>query len=354
LALPFHWIIRRELRSVLNKVLLKIVRLDANFDKIDPENINRILLVRLNYRIGNILFMTPLLRAIETLMPHVKVDMLIGAAYIKPIVKDMPNVNNVYDAPRKLLKSPIQLIKFANKLNKNNYDIVISPVNGSVSSNIALLLLKSPIKLGIYNKDSYSPLNRFVYPKKEYKHSALQPLAIMDIFTQEKEYNKYLDIALSKDEKEFGKNYLDNLLKDNNIEKTDKKIIAIFKDARNDKKIPNSWWIEYIDNISKKDKNIVFIDILNPNETKPLKDGMLYLKEKNLRILGSIFSAFDRFICADTGPMHLASASLVPVIALFNITSPDTFGPLGKNDKVLMINDQDIDLLCTKTIQMIL
>ena len=297
--------------------------------------------------------MTPLIQAIETIMPHVKVDMLIGAAYIKPIIKNMPNIENVYDAPRELLRSPSKLIQLTKKVNKNNYDIVISPISGSVSSNIAILLLKAPIKLGIYNPHNYSPLNRFVYPKSDYKHSALEPLAIMDIFTEQKEYKKYLDIALSDDEKEYGKNYLDKLLKENNVKKEDKKIIAIFKDARNDKKIPDSWWIKYIDIIVKKDQNIIFIDILNPNEIKPLKDGMLYLKEKNLRVLGSIFSAFNRFICADTGPMHLASASKVPVIALFNITSPDSFGPLGINDKVLMINDKSVEKIANKTVEIL-
>ena len=340
MAVPLHWKIRRNLRSLLNKILLKILNQKVNFDKIDPSKIERILLVRLNYRIGNIIFMTPLIRSIEKYMPHVKIDMLVGASFTKPIIQDMPNIDKMYDLPRSMLKSPIKLMKFVNEVNQNNYDIVISPVSGSVSSNIALWLLKAPIKLGIYEEDKYSPFNRVVKPTIDCHHSALQPLALMDIFFDEsKEYINYLDIALSEDEKISGKNRLDSIVSTQN-----QKIVGIFRDARNDKKIPDSWWIEYIEAIKKKDQNIIFIDILKPDEIKPLVKDMLYFKEKNLRELAKFLSSLDRFICADTGPMHLASASLTPVIALFNTTSPSLYGPLGLKDEVLMMNNSIEDV----------
>jgi len=342
LSVPFHWKIRRNLRTILNKILLKLVSPKINFDKINPNEINRILLIRLNYRIGNIIFMTPLIRAIEKNMPHVKIDMLVGASFTKVIIKNMPNIINVYDMPRELLKSPVKLFKYVKDINKNNYDLIISPVTSSVSSNIAIALLKAPIKLGLYKENTFTTLNRFVYKNSIYTHSALIPLSIMDIFFGETpQYNKYLDIALKNEEKEFGKNYIQELLTKNNI-KLNKKVIGIFRDARNDKKIKDEWWIEFITEINKKSTNIIFVDILNPNETKPLIKNMLFLKEKNLRTLASILSGLDNFICADTGPMHLASASLTSVIALFNTTSPSKYGPLGLDDKVIIIKNKTI------------
>jgi len=357
LAIPLHSLIRRNVRSVLNKLLLKLVNKKVDFSKLDRSKINRILLVRLNYRIGNIIFMTPLIRSIEKYMPHIKIDMLVGASFTKPIIKDMPNIQNVYDLPRELLKSPLKLKKFVDMVNRNNYDLVISPISGSVSSNIAILLLKAPIKLGIYEENTYSPLNRFVLPQRRYTHSALQPLAIMDSFfndTTNKQYIEYLDIALSEDEKKSGQDMLNRVLEDNKVDKNkDTKIVGIFRDARNDKKIEDNWWIDYIKTIQKDDKDIIFIDILNPNETKPLVDGMLFFKEKNLRVLGQFFSSLDRFICADTGPMHLASGSLVPVIALFNSTNPSMYGPLGVKDKVIVINDKTIEEVANDTLKIV-
>ena len=353
MSIPLHWKIRRNLRNILNILLLKLISPKANFDKINPNKINKILLIRLNYRIGNIIFMTPLIRAIEKNMPHIKIDMLVGAGFTKSIIQDMPNIKNVYDMPRELLKSPIKLYKLINQINKNDYDLIISPINGSISSNIAVYLLKAPIKLGLYEEKKYSSLNRFVNKKEGYEHSALMPLSIMDIFFDETpQYNKYLDIALNNEEKEFGKNYIQKLLIKNNI-KLNKKVIGIFRDARNDKKIKDEWWIKFINKINDKSKDIIIIDILNPNETKPLIDNMLSIKEKNLRTLAKILSAMDNFICADTGPMHLASASFTSVIALFNKTSPTKYGPLGLNDEVIVINDKSIDEIVDKTIRII-
>ncbi len=83
---------------------------------------------------------------------------------------------------------------------------------------------------------------------------------------------------------------------------------------------------------------IRFIDILAPGQT-PLKPDMPTISSKNLRNLAKIFSALDAFVCADTGPMHLASASTTPTIALFNATDPAYYGPLGEKDKTLQINE---------------
>jgi len=339
MSVPLHSTIRKKLRELLNYVLVTLFKPKDNFSKIDPKTIKRVLVIRINYRIGNIIFMTPLIRALEQKLPDAKVDMMVGAPFTIPIIEKMPNIKNVYATPRELTKNPIKLYQHIKEINQNKYDLIICPVAGSVSTNIATLLIKADLKVGFYKPDVWIPINRSVKQPKEITHEALKPLVLMDIFEGEKlPYKRYLDIALSDKEREWGKNVIDKIVP----KKDGQKIIALFRDARRDKKIKDSWWIEFINYITEINPTIIFVDILPPNIQEPLIKDMPNISAKNLRDLGKIFSAFDAFICADTGPMHLASAALTPTIALFNATDPSKYGPLGERDIALDINNKNI------------
>ena len=87
------------------------------------------------------------------------------------------------------------------------------------------------------------------------------------------------------------------------------------------------------------------IDILPPKCNSSIHPKSLSISISDLRELACFMSSLDFFICADTGPMHLASASFTPVIAFFNATSDDKYGPLGENDHVVKIIEKSIDVV---------
>jgi len=43
------------------------------------------------------------------------------------------------------------------------------------------------------------------------------------------------------------------------------------------------------------------------------------------------------FISTDTGPMHLASTTTVPTVALFQASDPELYGPLKPDDLAIDI-----------------
>lgn len=55
----------------------------------------------------------------------------------------------------------------------------------------------------------------------------------------------------------------------------------------------------------------------------------------NLRELAALISECDVFVTNDSGPMHMASALLVPVIAIFGSTDSTATGPFGEGHKVI-------------------
>ena len=55
----------------------------------------------------------------------------------------------------------------------------------------------------------------------------------------------------------------------------------------------------------------------------------------SLRELMAQISCCDVLICNDSGPMHIADALGVPVVAIFEIGNPQWFGPSGSRSRVV-------------------
>jgi len=346
---PWHSIIRRSLSKSLNAFLCRIINTKIEYDKIDAKEINRILIIRLNHRIGNALFLTPLIKALEKKLPNAKIDLLLGADF-SDLIGRMTNVNKIYCANSRLIKRPFKLFALIKELNKNGYDLTISPAKSSGSSNIMQASVKARYKLS-FRVENIINFANIVVDLPETKHAALLPLAVMEAFAGERlTYEPYLDISLFDDEKAQGKEILAQLIGEDNID--DKTIIGIFRDARYEKKIADKYWLEYINKLLATGNPYIFVDIIAP-DGKAVSDDIKSISFENLRELASFMAALDFFICADTGPMHLASAAKTNIIALFNNTSPEAYGPLGKNDRVIDINNKNMDEVLAETVSIL-
>nr|MDA8161573.1 lipopolysaccharide heptosyltransferase I [Desulfobacteraceae bacterium] len=56
-----------------------------------------------------------------------------------------------------------------------------------------------------------------------------------------------------------------------------------------------------------------------------------------LKSLAALFEVSTVVLSTDTGPMHLAAAAGVPVVALFGPTAPWRTGPFGVSHKVIRL-----------------
>lgn len=338
MGIPLHSQIRKKIKNGFNALLLFLFPTHAKHEIIPSENIRRILVIRINYRIGNILFTTPLLRALEQRFPEASMDILIGARYPSSLLKGFSTINNVFDFPRKLLKNPLHLFRYIRQLREPYYDLVINLNAGSASDRGATFLARGTYKLGFDTQD-WSPSTHVVSAPNGSIHEALKPLDLMKAFgNSPSEFPQRMDIALSEEEKAAGLEELKKRLTEQGyVWGSKSKIIGMFRDARFEKKISNEWWQEWYTQMKQLNPDAVFVDILSPDVPEKLSEGLYSLLESNLRTLGAILSQMDAFVCGDTGPMHLASASGVPTLALFKATAPLLYGTLGQNDRSLIL-----------------
>lgn len=340
MGLPLHSRIRQKIKNGLNALLALLFPTHAKHELIPTENIRRILVIRINYRIGNILFTTPLLRALEQRFPEAKIDILIGAKYPSSLLKGSNNVQNVFDFPRQLLKHPFQLYRYIQQLRSTSYDLVLNLNSGSASDRGATFLARGTYKLGFDSSGNWSPSTHVVTPPSGSVHEALKPLYLMAAFgNNATDFPQKMDIALSEQEKIQGLEELKKRLSSQGyIWRSKQKIIAMFRDARFEKKIDNSWWMTWYIQMKQLNPDAIFVDILSPDVPEKLSDELYVLKESNLRQLGALLFQLDAFVCGDTGPMHLASASGVPTIALFKASTPALYGTLGIHDRSLTLS----------------
>ena len=341
---PLHTRFRRGFNRRVNRFLSRFTPTPDVGGTIDPRAVRRILIVRPNYRIGNMLFLTPLLNALGEQMPQAEVDLLVGMRSAGAILAPLPNVGRVYDFPRKLLRQPVKLWHFIRAIRANAYDVVINLMPSSSSSQIVTLLAKGRCKASFYDENSWCPLTHTVRYERRNRHMALRPLEMLRLFGfSEADAAKVLDIKLDDAERSGGRSALEALLRQHGMERQGHSVIGLFRNARFDKRIADAWWQRWYDALKKADPSAVVVDILSPDIPGRLNEGVIAYSEKNLRNLGAFMAALDAFVCADTGPLHLAAASGATTLALFNKTEAAVYGTLGEGNLTIDMEGLGVD-----------
>jgi len=338
MKIPLHVQLRRKSNDLLNNLLSYFTQHKSDTTIINKDTVKSILIIRPNYRIGNLIFLTPLINTLAKELPNATIDIIVGMKIAGDILQELPNVDKVISIPRKLLKQPVSMYNFIKKTRVKRYDVALNIMGASTSSQLVTSLISAKYKASYYNEKSWGRLTHTTPFTHLYKHIGLESLELVRLFGIEPPTkNLKFDIKLKTQEIALAKRDLKILLEKNNIQK-EQKTIALFRNARFDKRITDEWWQEWFEALDTKRNNITVIDILSPDIVKKLNPQVLEYSNKNLRLLGAFFHECDLFVSADTGPMHLAVASGAKVLALFNKTHVIAYGALGEENQTIDIN----------------
>jgi ADP-heptose:LPS heptosyltransferase len=340
------WKMERRLRSAIRNAIGRAlagrrVTPAAALARLDPAAIRRIVVVRMNSRLGNTLATTALLTALHDAMPGASIDVLTTYADAGDLLLGLPGVGNVMVLSNRGWRRLDGTMKVLRALHATQYDLAIDPVANSLGGRMALSLCRARWRLGFGGDLQWLHLDFAAELPAGLRHEVLRPLALVQqAFGYEvKPGWARMRVANSEGELELGAQLLsERLARASRQPPPNSTVIAFFASARGQKNLGMQWWRHFWREYLELKPDTAPLEVLPDTGHAQVDADFATIHCPSPRMLAAAISSVSAFFSADTGPMHLASAAGVPTIAFFNRTHPAVFGPLGPQDVAMIVN----------------
>jgi heptosyltransferase III len=327
--------LRRRSRSMFARALGHLTGAGHYASALQPEAVTSVLICRLNGRIGNTMFLTPLIRELHALLPHAAIDLALGYPQGEQLLGPMPGVRRVIVFPH---RSPLRIGRYRaalRSLRAEHYDLAIDPIPESTSGHALLSLAHARYRLGFSGPNQWAPLTHAVAVPPQIAHRALQPaFLVRQIFGAPwPPPQPQLSLALSAEELAAGRHLIGQAV--GPAHSPPERVFGFFAHATHRKALGRDWWLAFWVAFLGLEPQAVPVEFLPSPASTPIRADFISLHVPSTRALTGAIAATRLFICADAGPMHLASSTDVPTVALFKVTDPALFGPLKPRDRVI-------------------
>lgn len=304
--------------------------------QIDKSKIKKVLIARPNGRLGNMLLITPLVQEVTNTFPGCKIDLFVKGTLAPIVFEKYDNIDKIIHLPKKPFKELIKYLQVWTLIKKQNYDLVINVDQNSSSGRLAVQFSNAKYKF-------FGDLPENVHLSfDDYEHIAKYPVYNFRYYLSQfgledkKEPVALIDLKLSAEEINNGKKILQDLIDES------KRTIAIFTFATGEKCYGTEWWEEFYKALKDKYSDYNIFEILPVENVSQINFQAPSFYSKDVREIGSVMANVDAFVGADSGIMHLASASKAPTVGLFSGANINKYLPYGNNSIGVNTNTNNI------------
>ena len=340
----------KEALTFLFRIFIK--QENISFNGIELSKIDKVLIIRQDRRIGNLILTTPLIQKAKAVFPNSDIDILIAKSNLI-LCEDNPHLNKIYLFNHTgFIFNPFRFLTLISILRKNKYSIVIEsskPSSVSFLNGYLAYLTKSQIRIGFEQGSGAIFTNVHVKPDLTKHYSEIQQ-DLVNFLSVEKGYYKP-QIFSSNNETKNMKGVLNR--KFNTQDQSN--IIGIWIGARGKKK----WDIENfikLNNQIKSEKEYFPILAFGIEEKEDYsnidKENINTFRIKDLRNLKSFLSSCNVFVCGDTGPLHFSYALGIPTIGIFLEDSYVRYG-YANGDKNLIVKPSNPETMIDEIVKSI-
>lgn len=321
--------IRRRLRRIVLRVLFVLApRGDTPLPEI--KSARRILVVLVNFRLGNTLLATPAVRALTESVSGETMDFLGGPS--APAFLQGFGLHEVIGVERRDLFLPHRLLRLVRRLRRARYDVAIHL--GGASTSLGALLARlsgAPERVGAAGSGRNFFFTTALKADRQ-PHKVDQMLAFVQALGIEAAGERCLVFA--SDERERAAAFLRERCGAAHP-------IAIFVGARGHK--GKSWSLASLAAIAARVRawGLPVLVVLGPEE-EPSLDAIrntlgeaVYVHGLGLREVAALVAGCAAVVTPDSGPMHLAIAAGAPTIALFRKPNHVRWGPRPPRGEVV-------------------
>jgi ADP-heptose:LPS heptosyltransferase len=329
--------LRGDLRVVLGHALKPLLGRGEYATVLDVSEVSSVLICRINARLGNALFLTPLIERIHERLPNAAIDLAIGYPRAKELLGDLPGIRRIITFPYKGVQLVWKYLAALRAVRRERYDLVIDPTPHSTSGRMVLALCRARYKLGFEVASQWAPLTHAIPPPDPSTHQAVQPL---ELFSRALQIDfdpraVHLWLPLRADELEAGRAAIARAIGCGADTDRLSRVFSFFAHATGFKTVDRAYWAAFWEAFLELEPDAIPVEFLPGAATAPTDSRFATLNIPSQRGLTAAVAATRLFISADAGPMHLASTTPVPTIALFRATEPALYGPLKSCDVVI-------------------
>lgn len=303
---------------------------------VPPGEIRRVLVVRPDERIGNLILLTPMLDAMARAWPGVSIDLVAGGATAGLMEGDPRLTRIVVFDKRRLIRNPLGLFRIAARLGGGGYDLAVDashPHQFSLTASLLTAASRARRRLGYLG----GPAGRLL------DHGL--PLEFAD---RRHLTDVFIDLlrVVAPGAENCGLHF--PVRPDESVEarvrlaaagvREDRVLVGVHPGGRGDKCWPLERFAEVIRGIQAVPGRQVAV-FHGPGEEaliESLPEGIgVRVPRQPLRLFAASIARCRLFISGDTGPMHLSAAVGVPTLALFLHPNHEAFGPRGDRHRIL-------------------
>jgi ADP-heptose:LPS heptosyltransferase len=331
--------LRHRSREYLGWLLARLLTRRTFASSLRREEIATVLICRINGRIGNTLFLTPLIRYLHQLLPHAAIDLALAYPAAAELLRGLPGVRRVIVFPHRQPQRIGRYLAALRSLRACRYDLAIDPTEFSTSGRIMLALTRSRYRLGFASSAQWAPLTHAVPLPLQAMHQAVRPLYLPHLIfgapLEPREVRLWLPLPAS--ELAQGRQRVAQAIAPAPLQ-TPSNVFGFFAHAANLKLIGRPWWLAFWDAFLALEPLAIPLEFLPSAAQPPTIERIAALHVPSTRGLTAAIAATRVFIATDTGPMHLASTTAVPTVGLFMASDPGLYGPLKPDDVAIDIS----------------
>ena len=308
-----------------------------------------ILIVKLS-AIGDVIHTLPALNAIRSHCPDAHITWLVEEAAV-PLVEGHEALDRVLVSKRKrwmrglrtssFFSTLSEIYRFIKALRDTDYDMILD-FQALLKSGVLIAIARGQRKIGFgkgleHMEHSYIFLNERIPAVDMEIHALSRGMMLIDALGIPSNTVEYKLPVSSYDHEK-----VDGLMRTYGMLGA-KPIVAINPVAKWETKLwANKKFSQLADIlIDRYDAKIVFTG--GPEDGPTIQDIIAAMKghavnlagHTTLKMLAALYQKVDFVVSTDTGPMHMAAAVGIPVVALFGPTAPWRTGPFGTGHQIV-------------------
>jgi heptosyltransferase II len=303
------------------------------------DGIHRILVLNRNH-IGDCLLTTPMLRAIKRRFPRAHLSVSVPESNLDLLVTN-PHVDEIVVRPK--ISSWGSKFGFGCQIRDRKYDLIISLQEKSVFYAIATRYAqhgrkRKPVTIALDHWRTRYGYDYTVRSPEVEQHEVYKYLEIADLLGCPREKRPVLELEPTP----VAREKVERFVNSKGIH-ADVRFIGVNPGGTKPEK---RWQVERFAEVADRLHDELGLPIMifgGPGDhglASAIADGMRHrpLVTAGRASLGQAAALLERcslFVTGDTGPMHMAVAQAVPVVALFGPTNPAKFGPFTTQSVVI-------------------